>query len=306
MANTSGADVANKLQNRAPQKSLEEVFQDKFPAIKEALPRQFDPERFMRLGMTVFRTNAKLRECNFNSFLAALMQSVQAGLEPNTPLGEAYLIPYGKEVQFQMSYKGIVTLAHRSREYKSIYAHVVYPNDRFNYQYGLHKDMVHIPADEPEGEPIYYYAVYHLINGGYDFAVWSRKKIEDHAQQYSQAVKKGWTSPWKTDFDQMAKKTVVKDLLKMAPKSIEVARAVSMDETVKSDLDKDMSIVPAEDNIIDADDFSTDPVEKPEEEPAPQGEPEAASETKQSEAEKKEDKKGKDKNGQQGIDEFAR
>jgi recombination protein RecT len=190
------------------------------------------------------------------SFVAALMQSAQLGLEPNTPLGEAYIIPYnsktGMKAQFQIGYKGVIALAQNTGLYRSIYAHEVFANDTFSYELGLNKDLKHIPADEPEGEPVYYYAVYHLLNGGYDFAVWSVNKIEKHRDQYSKAAKYP-DSSWQTDFNAMAKKTVLIALLKYAPKSIELARQLAMDSTIKKDIANDMTEIPAEDLEIDLD-----------------------------------------------------
>jgi recombination protein RecT len=95
-------------------------------------------------------------------------------------------------------------------------------------------------------EPVKYYALYHLKNGGYGFVVMSRKQIERHRDKYSQAAKQGRHSPWATDFDSMAKKTVLKQLLKYAPKSVEFASALAADETVKREIDEDMSTVPGE------------------------------------------------------------
>jgi len=216
------------------------------PAIKRALPRQISPERFSRIVMTAVRQNPKLQACTAESFLAAMMQSAQLGLEPNTPLGLAYIIPYGREAQFQMGYQGMLDMAYRTGEYKSIYAQPVYVNDKFEYEYGLDEKLVHVPAEDPEGEPVKYYALYHLKNGGYGFVVMSRKQIERHRDKYSQAAKQGRHSPWATDFDSMAKKTVLKQLLKYAPKSVEFASALAADETVKREIDEDMSTVPGE------------------------------------------------------------
>lgn len=172
------------------------------------------------------------------------MQSAQLGVEPNTGLGQAYLIPYGKQVQFLLGYKGLIDLAVRSGQYKAIYAYEVFQEDEFSYSYGLHKDLVHVPSQNPQGEPIGYYAVYHLKNGGYDFVYWTRERVEKHAHKFSQAVQKGWTSPWKTNYDAMAKKTVLKEVLKYAPKSIQV------DETIKTEVSEDMS------DVIDVTDYS--------------------------------------------------
>lgn len=242
MAKTDGTDVANKL--TAPKKDAFATMLDTMKSeIAIALPKHLEPERLLRIALTAFRTNEKLQNCNRTSILAALMQSAQLGLEPNTPLGEAYLIPYGNECQFQIGYRGMLSLAYRTGDYKMIYAHAVYKNDEFRFNYGLTPDLVHIPAAEPEGLPTHYYACYHLTNGGKAFRVWSAKQVKNHASKFSSAVKSGRKSPWETDPDAMALKTVLKDLLRYAPKSIEFARQLSMDETVKAELAQDMSEV---------------------------------------------------------------
>ncbi|CAM5244876.1 hypothetical protein LSPH24S_06379 [Lysinibacillus sphaericus] len=105
-----------------------------------------DADRIARIALTAVRATPKLLECDQMSFLAALMQSAQLGVEPNTGLGQAYLIPYGKQVQFQLGYKGLIDLAVRSGQYKAIYAHEVYKEDEFSFAYGLHKDLVHVPS----------------------------------------------------------------------------------------------------------------------------------------------------------------
>ncbi|GKU79815.1 recombinase RecT [Paenibacillus sp. L3-i20] len=234
-----------------------------------ALPEQVGVQRFVRIATTIVRTNPKLMQCDQMSIIAALMQSAQLGLEPNTPLGQAYLIPSknkrvidGKEkwideARFEIGYKGLIELALRTDKYKAIYAHEVYINDKFDFKYGLFKDLIHVPADEPEGDPIKYYAVYHLHNGGSDFVVWSTDRIEKHSQQYSQAVKKGHSSPWKTDFPGMAKKTVLKEALKYAPKSTEFARQLSADGTIKREVPENVDMS----EVIDVTDWSAEYVD---------------------------------------------
>lgn len=234
--------LMNKANGQAPAEkkasgqTIGEIIDKMMPAIKQALPQHIKPERMARIAITVFRNNPRLQACSPVSFLGAVMQSVQLGLEPNTNLGEAYIIPYGTTATFQIGYKGILKLAYNTGQYQAIYAHEVYENDEFHYQLGVNKDIYHVPADVPQGEPIYYYAVYKLKNGGYDFAVWSRTKVMQHAEKFSAAVKGKRDTPWKSDFDSMAKKTVLLQALKYAPKSIEFANAIEQDETVKTDL----------------------------------------------------------------------
>lgn len=239
------SDLKNKLADKAkaPAKQGKTVFdllKQMNNELKRALPRQISAERFSRIAMTSVRNNPKLQSCDPMSFLAALMQSAQLGLEPNTPLGQAYLIPYGKEAQFQLGYQGMLTLAYRTGEYQSIYAHGVYINDTFEYEYGLNEKLIHIPATDPQGEPVYYYAVYKLQNGGHGFVVMSREQLDKHKNKYSQSARSKH-SPWNTDFDSMAKKTALKQLLKYAPKSVEFAQQVAQDETIKTEISEDMT-----------------------------------------------------------------
>ncbi|MEE8341946.1 MAG: recombinase RecT [Candidatus Neomarinimicrobiota bacterium] len=218
--------------------------------IANALPSHLTPERMMRIAMTAYNSNPKLQECDPMTIIAGVMQASQLGLEVNTTLGQAYLIPYnnkntGKtEAQFQTGYKGELNLAYRTGQYKIITAYCAYEEDKFEYQYGSDPFVKHKPAKERTGEPIYYYAVYKTISGGEGFLVMSRNDVEKHARKYSQAYKKGFNCPWKTDFDAMAMKTCLKQLLNYAPKSIEYERAFSQDGTIKKEISKDMATVP--------------------------------------------------------------
>lgn len=213
-------------------KSMKQWIEAMKPEIEKALPSVITPERFTRMAMTALSTNAKLASTTPRSFCGALLNAAQLGLEPNTPLGQAYLIPYGKETQFQIGYKGMLDLAHRSGEFKNIYAKEVYEGDDFSYSYGLEPTLNHVPTMDIEGrgEVIYYYAVYTLVNGGFGFEVMTKAEVEKHGKKFSKAYKSG---PWQTDFDEMAKKTVVKKVLKYAPIKTEFVKGISQDSTIK-------------------------------------------------------------------------
>lgn len=220
------------------------------PQLEKALPKHVTADRMARVALTAIRQNPKLQAADPLSLIAAVMVAAQLGLEPNTPLGQCYIIPYKDQATFQLGYKGILDLAHRSGQYKRISAYSVDEADDFDYAYGLTPFLRHTPARKPSGKVIYYYAVYELSNGGQDFRVWSREQVEAHAQKYSQAYRaKKTDSPWYTAFDSMAKKTVLIDLLRYAPKSIEVqgmgiAEATALDGAslrVRED-DPDMNI----------------------------------------------------------------
>lgn len=207
------------------------------PEIKKALPSVITPERFTRMALSTLNTTPKLMECSQMSFLGALMNAAQLGLEPNTVLGQAYLLPYknkGKmECQFQIGYKGLIDLAYRNDKMQNIQAHCVYENDEFEYELGLDSKLTHIPALKDRGNLILVYAVYKLTNGGYGFEVMSKEDIDNHAKRYSQSFSSSY-SPWKTNYEEMAKKTVVKKLLKYAPIKSDFAVATAQDETIKS------------------------------------------------------------------------
>lgn len=217
--------------------------------IEKALPSVITPERFTRIALTAYSDNAALQKCDADSFLGAMMQAAQLGVEPNTPLGQAYLIPYGNKVQFQLGYRGMIDLAYRSGEIQMIQAHEVHENDEFEYELGLDPKLRHIPALKNRGEVILYYAVFKLINGGVGFEVMSKEDVETFAKKKSKTYRNG---PWQTDFDAMAKKTLVKRLLKFAPVKSDFARAVAADETIKSGISENMSDLPDETVTIDA------------------------------------------------------
>lgn len=235
------ANNTNQVKKASPSKGMEQLLTKMGGQIQKALPSMVSSERFQRVALTAFSNNTKLQQCDPMSFIAAMMQSAQLGLEPNTPLGQAYLIPYGKQVQFQIGYKGLLELAQRSGKIKTLYAHEVRENDTFDIDYGLNQTLTHKPLLKGDrGEVIGYYAVYHLDTGGNSFIFMTKDEVLEHAKRFSKTYNSG---PWQTDFDAMAKKTVIKQLLKYAPLSIELQKATSMDETVKTEISDDMSLV---------------------------------------------------------------
>lgn len=214
------------------------------PEIKRALPSILTPERFTRMALSAINNTPKLGECTPMSFIAALMNAAQLGLEPNTPLGQAYLIPYKNkgvlECQFQLGYRGLIDLAYRNDRMQSIEAQVVYENDEFSYELGLHPSLTHRPSCDEPGEIRAFYAIFRLDNGGFRFEVMSKSYVDVYATRYSKAFTSDF-SPWKSNYEGMAKKTVIKQLLKYAPIKSDFQKAITLDETVKTQLSIDMS-----------------------------------------------------------------
>lgn len=257
-ANTKG--LIGRTMNRAQAAKQEEknkmttmsaYIQQKRGEIQKALPSVMTPDRFTRIVTTALSTTPKLAETTPSSFLGAMMTAAQLGLEPNTPLGQAYLLPFKNkgvlECQFQIGYKGMIDLAYRSGEISIIQAHEVRENDEFSYEYGLEPKLTHRPALRDRGEPYCYYAMFRTKSGGFGFEVVGIEEIRAHAQRYSQSYGSEF-SPWTNNFDAMAKKTVLKSVLKYAPMKSDFVRAIAAnDETIKNTLSADMSDV---DNAI--------------------------------------------------------
>lgn len=245
--------ITEKRNEVSPVKAMGDLLKRMHTQIEKALPSVITPERFTRIALTAYSRNEKLQECTAESFLGSMMQAAQLGVEPNTPLGQAYLIPYRNkgvmEVQFQLGYRGMIDLAYRSGEVQNIQAHEVYENDTFEYELGLEPKLKHIPALKDRGEVILYYAVFKLTNGGVGFEVMSKEDVEAFAKKKSKTY---GTGPWQSDFDAMAKKTLVKRLLKFAPLKSDFVRAVTTDETIKSGISENMADLPDETVTIDA------------------------------------------------------
>lgn len=221
--------------------------------IAKALPSVLTPERYTRMVMTALSTNPDLRRCTPESFLGAVMQAAQLGLEPNTPLGQAYLIPFRNkgrlEVQFQLGYKAYLDLAYRSGEVSIVDAQAVRENDEFDFQYGLEPKLKFKPALKDRGEVICYYAMFKTKSGGFNFLVMSKEDIQNHAKQFSQSYGSNY-SPWKNNFDMMAKKTVLKAVLKYAPLKSEFVKNIATDETIKTTISQNMVDVNDETDMI--------------------------------------------------------
>lgn len=236
------------MQKQQP-KSIQDYIKVMEPAIRKALPAVLTPERFTRITLSALSTNPQLASCSPKSFLGAMMTAAQLGMEPNTPLGQAYLIPFKNhgvlECQFQLGYKGLIDLAYRSGEVTVIQAQTVYENDLFEYELGIDPKLKHVPARSNRGAPVAFYAVFKTRSGGYGFEVMSKEDIDAHARRYSQSFRSGRTSPWQTNYEEMAKKTVLKRALKYAPLKSEFVRAVTQDETIKAEVSEDMYTVPA-------------------------------------------------------------
>jgi recombination protein RecT len=241
------------------------------PQIKQqmalALPKHVTADRLARIALTEVRKNPKLAQCDQTSFLGAIMQCAALGLEPGGALGHCYLIPFENrrqnrtDVQFIVGYRGMIDLARRSGQIVSLEARAVYAKDKFEVELGLDSRIVHKPDWDAEdrGDITFVYAVAKLRDGGIQFDVMSRREIErvrnasagyrvaeDVAKKYNKTP----DSPWHSHFEEMAKKTVVRRLFKYLPVSIEIQRAVGLDEQAEIGLPQDTPLLLEQDSRV--------------------------------------------------------
>ena len=222
---TSG-NTGTMVKKENKSKTIFDVIQAGAKQFATALPKPINSDRFVRIAITTIRQNPKLAQCNQESLLGALMVSAQLGLEPGV-LGQCYLIPYGRECQFQIGYKGMIELLRRSGQLKDIYAYSVYENDEFEMTYGLDRDLKHKPNLQNKGNFIGCYCVAVLKDDARAFEYMTKEEIEAHGKKFSKTYGNG---PWKSDFEAMAHKTVVKKMLKWLPVSVEFLEMANKDE----------------------------------------------------------------------------
>jgi recombination protein RecT len=195
--------------------------------LAEVLPRTLTPERLVKIAIQAVAKTPDLLKCDPGSIYLAVHHAAQLGLEPGGPLGGAYLVPYKATCQLIVGYRGLIDLARRSGQILSIEARVVRDGDTFTLEYGLSPVLTHKPnlkATTP-GELQFVYAVACLRDGGKQCEVMTRAEV-DAIRNRSKASKSG---PWVTDYEEMARKTVVRRLCKYLPLTVELARAFDAD-----------------------------------------------------------------------------
>lgn len=265
-------DVKNQLASKAkgnnapasPANTIAAYLKKMGPEIEKALPKHMDADRLARIALTTIRTNPKLLECSIPSLMGSVMQAAQLGLEPGL-IGHCYIIPYGKEATFIIGYKGMIDLARRSGQIQNIYAHAVYENDEFDYELGLEPKLMHKPyLDGDRGEFVGAYAVAHFKDGGYQFEFMPKSEIEKRRQR--SATAKSSHSPWKTDYEEMAKKTVIRHMWKYLPISVEIQQQAVQDEVIRKDITAEPEFIDMEVPAIEEDTKSKEEVVEPQQE----------------------------------------
>lgn len=242
---------AGKALEKAPEQgTLMTLVKESVNELSQVLPKNMNPERIVGIALTSIRLNPKLAQCTPESFMGSLFVLAQIGLEPIA--GRAYLLPFYNnrkqiingqerwhkvyEVQALIGYKGMAELFYRHESALTIDMQTVRQNDDFDYEFGTNAFLKHKPNMGDRGPVIGYYAIAKMRTGGEKFQYMSQQQCLDHAKKHSKVFSKKDdkfmpNTPWVTDVDAMCMKTVLIQLAKLLPLSVEMQRAVSVDET---------------------------------------------------------------------------
>ena len=188
--------------------------------------------QFISSVLQITANNSILKNADPLSVYNAALMAATLDLPINQNLGFAWIVPYGKQAQFQMGFKGYVQLAQRTGQYTSINVIDVHENQFVSFN-TLTEEFNADFSVEGNGKIVGYAAYFKLVNGFEKTCYWTTEKVMAHGKRYSKTYTNG---PWKTDFDAMAKKTVLKSTLsKWGILSIEMQQALKVDQSVIKD-----------------------------------------------------------------------
>ena len=235
--------MANEVAKTEPKKLGIAGFlaQEAVKANVESVVGVKDSQRFISSVVSSVQTNPSLAECSNSSILSAALLGHSLNLPQSPQLGYFYLVPFknknGTEATFQISYRGLIQLAMRSGQYKNMNVSdiregelVSYNPIEDTYEFKAETDF----SKRSSLKVIGYYAFFEMINGFKKGIYWSVEQLDAHAKKYSASYRKGWDSSlWKSDFDAMARKTLLRQLIsKWGIMSVEMEKAYTGDQAV--------------------------------------------------------------------------
>lgn len=246
------SNVPQKQEGGGNLAQLQNLLEKHKGQIANALPKHMTPERMIRVALSAVSGSYLLMKCRPISLAASIVQSSILGLEPNSLLGEAYLVPFWNkhadngpgqkkgayDCQLMPGYLGLVKLARNSGQLAMIDAQPVHELDTFDFSKGSDTWWTHTwPKTGQRGRILGYWAGYVLKDGSKNFEYWTTESIEAHRDKYSKGAHDdvgNLQGPWLTAPDWMYRKTVLKQLIKLMPKSVELATALALDERAEA------------------------------------------------------------------------
>ena len=235
--------------------SLETMLAKNIKSITSVLPKGMDEKRFCRMAINAVMKNPVLADCNQSSFVMAVINAGEMGLDLG--IGHAALIPYNGIVQCQVMYQGILELARRSGEILTITSDVVREGDVFDYGLGMNPYITHKPIAEEGAALTHVYAVAKLANGEKQFEVMTKKDVMKIKASSKASAKPG--SPWTTWETEMWKKSAIKRLCKLLPKSVQLQRAIEIDDAFEVGRPQTPSMAAIDPSLIDISSAIGDP-----------------------------------------------
>ena len=203
--------------------------------------------QFATSVLSVIQGSNNLKRATNESIMTAAMKAAVLNLPIEPSLGRAYLVPYKGQAQFQLGYKGLIELAQRSGQYKSINAGIVYKSQFISYDPLF--ETLDVDFSQPQDEVAGYFASFELLNGFKKVAYWTKTEVYNHGKRFSKSFGSG---PWKTDFDAMAKKTVLKSIISTyGPLSIEMKQAITDDNEMEDEKAAPIDVTPQEESLSD-------------------------------------------------------
>lgn len=224
------------------------------PQFKAVMPKGFTPERLIQMAATARQRTPKLAECDMGSFLSCCLQCASLGLEPSAVdgLGRAYIIPRwnGKtrtyEATFQLGKNGMLELVQRSGKVSNLRTKCVYEGDDFDFgedETGLHFHFKpDFDAEHTADNLKLVYLSCRLNDGGNVFLYMTKRELDKLRDVYAAKDRSGKViGPWVTEYEAMCEKSVIRRAFSrgMLPRSVEVAKAITSDETTPIVLDED-------------------------------------------------------------------
>ena len=185
--------------------------------------------QFITSVLQIATNNPLLAKADAASIYNAAATAAVLDLPLNNSLGKAWIVPYKGAAQFQLGYKGLIELAMRTNQYQRINAVPVHEN-QFKSWNSLTEELDADMTIVGNGVVVGYAAYFRLTNGFEKIAYWRIDEVRAHARRFSKSVDNG---PWKTDFDRMALKTVLKSMLgTYGILSIEMQQAMAVDQGI--------------------------------------------------------------------------